>query len=203
MFHLMPTLLLLLAPEPGDLAPLRQLADWMVGTFSSQQQAKEDPAYFDVRLHVVRIWPERQGEHWLYVEQAMATALDKPYRQRVYKLEARPDGRFVSRVFSLPGDPLKYAGAWKQPQPLAELKPTDLAERTGCHIVLRRQADGSFVGSTEGRSCPSDLRAAKYATSEVTITADRLHSWDRGFDASGKQVWGAEKGPYQFRREKD
>ena len=32
---------------------------------------------------------------------------------------------------------------------------------------------------------------------------DRLLSWDRGFDAAGKQVWGAEKGPYEFLRVKE
>ncbi|MEY2746457.1 MAG: CpeT/CpcT family, partial [Planctomycetota bacterium] len=25
-------------------------------------------------------------------------------------------------------------------------------------------------------------------------------SWDRGFDAAGKQVWGSTKGPYLFER---
>jgi hypothetical protein len=31
--------------------------------------------------------------------------------------------------------------------------------------------------------------------------ADRLESWDRGFDAAGVQVWGSEKGPYVFVRD--
>ena len=32
----------------------------------------------------------------------------------------------------------------------------------------------------------------------AVIVAGRFHSWDRGFDASGKQVWGATAGPYEF-----
>jgi hypothetical protein len=39
-----------------------------------------------------------------------------------------------------------------------------------------------------------------YTTSEVTITNDTIASWDRGFDADGNQKWGAEAGPYIFRR---
>ena len=39
-----------------------------------------------------------------------------------------------------------------------------------------------------------------YTTSEVSIEARAITSWDRGFDADGAQVWGAEKGPYVFAR---
>ena len=40
---------------------------------------------------MAQIWPDSQGAIWLYVEQAVATSLDKPYRQRVYKLEQQGD----------------------------------------------------------------------------------------------------------------
>ena len=36
------------------------------------------------------------------------------------------------------------------------------------------------------------------ATSEVVVSPGRIESWDRGFDAEGAQVWGAEKGAYVF-----
>jgi len=55
-----------------------------------------------------------------------------------------------------------------------------------------------FVGGTEGKGCASDLRRATYATSEVVVKLDHLTSWDRGFDKSDRQVWGAEKGGYVF-----
>jgi hypothetical protein len=44
------------------------------------------------------------------------------------------------------------------------------------------------------------MRGASYATSEVVLRDDGLDTWDRGFDDAGKQVWGATKGAYQFRR---
>ena len=180
-------------------AELKRLAGFMAGSFSSKEQAAEDKAFFDVRLHMAPIWTDRKGEHWLYVEQAMAGALEKPYRQRVYKLVWK-DGDPVSVVYTLPGDALKFAGAWKKPEVLAKLKPTDLTEREGCAIVLKKKTDGNYSGSTVGKGCASDLRGAKYATSEVTITADTLTSWDRGYDGAGKQVWGAVKGPYVFKK---
>ena len=56
------------------------------------------------------------------------------------------------------------------------------------------------MGGTRGEGCASNLRGAAYATSEVVIMPGRIESWDRGFDAEGHQVWGAEKGAYVFVR---
>jgi hypothetical protein len=188
-------------PSKKEVAELERVTGFLTGTFSSEAQSKEDKAFFDVRLRMTPIWPERKGEHWLYVEQAISNALDKPYRQRVYHVVWK-DGGPVSLVYTLPGDPLKYAGAWKQPKPLSDLTPEQLVARDGCGIVLKRQPDGSYKGATVGNECKSDLRGATYATSEVALKEDSLTSWDRGFDASGKQVWGAVKGPYVFIKEK-
>ena len=175
------------------------LADWLSGDFTSAAQAAGNPRFFEIELHVRRIWPERDGGPWLYVEQAAATAPDRPYRQRVYQVGRADDGRLVSRVYTLPGDPLDYAGAWSDPAKLDAIGPDDLARRDGCAVYLRRDGD-RFAGGTEGRGCESTLAGAAYATSEVTVYADRLESLDRGHDADGEQVWGSEAGPYVFRR---
>ncbi len=181
---------------------VRTLCAWMTGPFSSAAQAAADPEHYrDIRLHMVPIWPGRADGPWLYVEQAAATALDRPYRQRVYRLRARPDGAIESAVYTLPGDPRVWAGAWREPERFAALRPEELQPRTGCALVLRRQPDGSFRGSTVGTGCESTLQGARYATSEATIWPDRMVTWDRGFDAEGRQVWGAEKGGYEFRKE--
>lgn len=175
------------------------LASWMAGTYTSEAQASTDPDnFFNVRLIMVPIWTERSDGRWLYVEQAMSTALDKPYRQRIYQVTAQGQG-FESTVYTLPGSPLDYAGAWQDPSRFDALSPQMLTEREGCEIILTwDEASQSFKGSTIAQNCPSDLRGSTYATSEVTITATSLNSWDRGFDAAGNQVWGATKGGYQF-----
>ncbi|MDX2116430.1 MAG: chromophore lyase CpcT/CpeT [Planctomycetota bacterium] len=178
------------------------LTRWMEGSFSSAEQAAAEPEHFrDVRLHMARVWPEREDGVWLYVEQAMASAEARPYRQRMYRLSrGARRGTLESRVYELPGDPLVYAGAWKNAAVLGALEAGRLLPREGCTITLRREGE-MFTGSTDGRACASTLRGAAYATSEVTITEDALTSWDRGFDAESKQVWGAERGPYVFVKE--
>lgn len=82
--------------------PVAEVAKLLSGSYSSQRQSEIDQSYCDVRLAMRPIWTERSGEHWLYVEQAMATALDKPYRQRLYRIEAGPEGGVISHVYTLP-----------------------------------------------------------------------------------------------------
>ncbi len=43
-------------------------------------------------------------------------------------------------------------------------------------------------------------QGASYATSEVTLDEVALESWDRGYDDTDTQVWGATQGPYVFIR---
>lgn len=192
------------AAGAGTSRDFAQLVDWMTGSFSSQAQSERDEAYYDIRLEMWPIWAEHGSgdEAWLYVEQAVAGREDAPYRQRVYRVRALDDGRVESAVYTLPG-PERFVGAWKTEAPLATLHPDSLIEREGCAIVLERTDDDSFVGATGERSCPSDLRGASYATSEVRVFAAGLDSWDRGFDPDDAQVWGAEKGAYEFRRRTD
>jgi len=174
------------------------LTSWMTGDFSSAVQAAEDPDFFDVSLHIATIWPDLEGGHWLYVEQAMRDYPDQPYRQRVYRLRELVPGLFEIQVYTLPAATV-VVGAWQDEHPLAELGPDDLIVREGCSILMRRR-DDTFVGSTLASLCDSSLRGASYATSEVVVTPDGIVSWDRGFAADGTQVWGATKGGYVFDR---
>lgn len=183
--------------EDADMAILES---WMTGTFSSGRQAAADSEnYFDIRLVMIPVWTDRADGPWLYVEQAAASALGRPYRQRVYHLVNDGDGDYRSEVYTLPGKPLDVAGCWRAEIPLHGITPEDLALREGCAIHLRRTPEG-FVGSTRGKGCSSKLGDAAYATSEVTIVENLVTSWDRGFDADDVQVWGATEGAYEFVR---
>ncbi|MFN0035555.1 MAG: chromophore lyase CpcT/CpeT [Saprospiraceae bacterium] len=176
---------------------LNTLVNYMVGDFSSQAQSQRDSDFYDIRLHIRPIWASDKANHWLYVEQATASAEAKPYRQRVYKVENDGAGSFKSIVYTLP-DPANWAGKYKTPEAFDALKPADLSLREGCTVFLKKQKDGTFAGATQGISCESTLRGAKYASSKVTITKTMLRSWDQGFNEKGEQMWGATKGGYEF-----
>jgi hypothetical protein len=176
------------------------VASWMTGSFSSAAQAASDPDFLDIRLEMARIWEDRQDGIWIYVEQAAAASLDKPYRQRIYRVFVQPNGLIVSEVYEFPGAALRFAGAHRRPELLDEVTPRTLTLKDGCQVVLRRASDTAWVGGTVGSTCLSSLRGAHYATSEVAVTPDGLRTLDRGFDEQGKQVWGSTKGAYIFDR---
>jgi len=199
----------LAATTPGrGLLPFRpsdgaraMLATWMTGSFSSAEQASADSNYLDIRLEMHPIWKDLDDGYWLYVEQAVATHLDQPYRQRVYKLSAQADGSIRSDVYTIP-DPVRFVGVWKESDRLGELMPDDLMIKPGCEVILRRMAGAGFEGGTVGTGCFSELRGAAYAISEVKVNSEGIESWDRGFDSDGNQVWGAEHGGYVFKKTK-
>jgi hypothetical protein len=185
--------------SPGPAPGSAELAQYLSGHFTSAAQAATTAGYLAIELRVQPIWPERSDGPWLYVEQADARTPERPYRQRVYRLE-RQGEHYLSHIYTLKGEALRHAGAWRETRPLAALGPADLELRAGCEVVLTRSSEGRYRGATAERSCPSDLRGARWASSEVTLDGKVLESWDRGFDAAGAQVWGATAGPYRFVR---
>lgn len=176
---------------------LKELRDMMAGTFSSEAQSKVDAEFFHISLEMQPIWQKNKDGYWLYVEQAMATTKDKPYRQRVYHLYQHDDNTLVSQVYELK-DPERFAGKASDPAALTSLTPDQLVSKEGCGIYLRKTKKGIFEGSTEDKACPSNLRGARFTTSKVTLTKEGMESWDQGWDANGQQVWGATKGGYRF-----
>lgn len=175
---------------------LQQLSEWMTGEFDSSEQAEKDSSYYNISLKMTRIWPEKNNGIYLYVEQAVASTPNEPYRQRVYFISQLDDFNYTSDVYTLK-EPEKFIGAWKTPEQFKDITVFDLKFKEGCTVFLNY--DGfQYSGKTKESSCKSDLRGASYATSEVIILPEKLTSWDRGFNESGDQVWGAEEGPYIF-----
>jgi len=174
---------------------LSTLQKAMVGHYDTREQAATDSAFFEIALHMAPIWPERG--YWLYVEQAMYDKQNKPYRQRVYELKKDEKGGLVSVIYTLPVDSV-WIGQWKNPAAFDVLSPADLTEKKGCSVFLKKTGEGNYSGSTKPGECLSPFRGATWTSSEVELFPGKLVSWDRGFDADKKQVWGAEKGGYIF-----
>ena len=180
---------------------LKEVVSNMAGSFSREAQAKSDTDFYDVHLNMVQFWKNNKNGYWLYVEQALVSALDKPYRQRVYHVYLENDTVIASKVYELKNTK-QYIGAWNNLDKLKKITNDSLVDRQGCAIYLRKNTDGTFSGKTPGKECLSSLRGATYATSEVTIYKDKIISWDRGWDRDNLQVWGAKKGAYVFIKQK-
>lgn len=176
------------------------LSEWMTGEFDSADQEANDSSYYNISLKMTRIWPEKTNGLYIYVEQAVASSLNEPYRQRVYFVSQIDEFTFSSDIYNLKEEE-KFVGAWEDATKFNDSNVFDLSYKDGCTVFLTY--DGfQFEGSTNKGKCASSLRGATYATSEVVILPQSLTSWDRGYDENDKQVWGAEKGPYIFKRKK-
>lgn len=184
-----------LAGPAGD-RDLLQFASLLTGNFSSEAQSKTDSAYFNISLSMTRIWADRTDGIWLYVEQAVATQKDKPYRQRVYQLAHPEKDQFTSEIYTIK-DKEQFIGLQNDPAKMQLLSPDKIELKDGCTVILTREK-GTYRGGTEGNGCKSDLRGAAYATTKIVLTEGMLESWDQGFDSAGTQVWGAVKGGYRF-----
>jgi CpeT protein len=174
---------------------LKKIYKTMLGHFSSESQSKRDTNFFNIHLNMTPLWKEK-NEYYLYVEQATSSALERPYRQRVYHLYIQDKNTIVSKVYEIK-EPKKYINAYNKPSLLTMLTKDDLIDRQGCGIYLKKKGK-LYVGSTPGKECLSTLRGATYATSEVEMYKDKMITLDRGWDATDKQVWGSTFGGYEF-----
>lgn len=183
--------------EVKEDAELKELFTLMQGSFNSSDQAKVDSSYYNISLHMYPIWEDKGN--FLYVEQALNSMQNRPYRQRIYEVTRASDSTFSSAVYNLNVDSL-WIGKWKTPKAFDLITLKDIALKEGCEVVLKRVAPKQFMGKTGDDTCVSTMRGASFARSEVEILEDKVISWDRGFDADGNYVWGAEKGPYIFNK---
>jgi CpeT protein len=183
--------------EPTPIAPA--FYRYLQGSFDSADQAAEDASYYHIDLTMCAVEAPELGELALYVEQAVPGS--DPYRQRIYVIEeAEPvDSTARSVIYEL-----DYTMPWigfceGEGSATGTVTPDMVTELEGCAVTV--SWDGaSFEGSTVEGECLTDWQGATYATSEVMLDAERLESWDRGWDANGDYVWGATAGPYVFVR---
>ena len=178
--------------------PFSLLRQYMSGRFSSEQQSKNDSDYFDIRLRMEPIWKSSENEFYLYVEQAMSTALDKPYRQRIYRVVKQSDDLFISYIYTV-NAPQRFTGKLGSDDVFNTITPDSLKVLEGCEVTLTYNRElMQFEGVTADKTCPSTRSGATYTTSRVVIGAQGMNSWDQGWNDAGAQVWGATKGGYSF-----
>jgi hypothetical protein len=184
------------AAEPAAPSAADTVYRWLQGRFDSAEQAAAHPDdYMTITLAMCAVTVPGV-DRALYVEQAVPGSA--PYRQRVYAVRDGdpPATQAVTTIYELV-DPTAFVGACDRPAPT--IAADAITEKVGCGVTLTF-ADGAYTGATAPNACPSALRGATWASSEVTLTPDLLESWDRGWDAAGAHVWGATEGPYRFVR---
>jgi CpeT/CpcT family (DUF1001) len=191
---------------PGDAQitleqDVKAVVKHLVGVMDTGNQAAANPHKPHVRMTTCPIavtgLTTPSGAVYLYQEQALADKLAEPYRQRVLEISASPYSQSVRSLTFKLTQPQSVIGFCNQPLTQRTLRAETLVAG-GCAVFLRRSGE-NYAGSTPIDGCPANVRGAVRLTNRVLLHADGMDTWDRGFDAKGKQIWGAKTESYQYR----
>ncbi|MEN9221999.1 MAG: chromophore lyase CpcT/CpeT [Thermostichus sp. BF3_bins_97] len=188
-----------------DLTPspeLMQMARWLAGDFSNQEQAWENPPFFaQIRVAYRPLPAPVLGGIGFYVEQAYGGHLEDPYRQAVVKLE-QTGSEIVIRNYR-PLKPERWRGcAREQADLLSQLTAEDITYLPGCDVRVKQQGH-TFVGTTEpGQQCCVVRKGqTTYLQTTLHLSETEFCSHDQGMDpTTHQQVWGALAGAFRFQK---
>lgn len=170
------------------------LARWLPGRYSTAAHAAADEKAQTAHRHiraVLNITPvsveglEAPAPYQsYYLEQALAEAPDKPYRQRVIVLQKTEAGLWQNVDYRVDHPPVN--GRFQMDQ---------LRREPGCEVLWTRVDEHLFKGSAgQGKTCRSALRGATHVVSYSELTPSTLTSLDQGFDDTGAHKWGPPPG---------
>ncbi len=180
------------------------VASRLEGVMDTAAQASANPKAPNVRMTTCRVTlatgtlPPETDSVFLYQEQALAKDLTKPYRKRFLQISSSPYSQSVrSRSFK-PTSPSTWINFCAKPARDRTIKSGDLGTAV-CSVFLKPSGD-DYIGNTPADGCPANVRGAVRIKNHIVLHVNGMDTWDRGFDAVGKQVWGAQSDSYQFRK---
>ena len=142
-----------ISKQSTEHSDLDRLAQLMVGTFNTKAQSARDSQFYNIQLKMCRIWTQDPNQYWLYVEQATAKTLNKPYRQRIYKLEQISKKQFVSKVYNIPSPELAMSIQLKSDTPACSLPLKEaLHFLRGDSIIAESEMEGWHLIHFEGHA---------------------------------------------------
>lgn len=182
---------------------LEVLSSYLTGTWESLAQGAPGGPVGDsskVTMRVARVWEERRGEYWFYEEFERAGEAGRPYLQQLVRAgTVGEDVIFVE--YTLPGEARRYVGAWANTRAaFGGTDPKTLREYPDCRQKATMQNIIVFAGGMIGKACRAGVPEGSYRIRDFSLSSSTLRLWDRGYDASGKIVWGSAAGPLELRR---
>lgn len=191
-----------------DSSLIPTLADYLAGEFDNREQALSDPVWF---VHL-RLWQRpvplfTADSLTLFAEQANVLTLDQPYRQRLLRLQPAagdPQAPIQVQYYAFK-DPTLVKGAGQNPQVLQTLTTDEIDLLPGCvlQVTPQQQANHTFQFMAlppPGARCYFTYeQQVRQVALGFEVTPEKFLSYDKGVDPeTGKALWGAIMGPYQF-----
>lgn len=198
---------------------LTELKNRLEGNFDSQEQSQIDKNFNNISLHMkevtfstIKTKPNLKTKTkskiktsqkvegiYVYEEQALMSTPETPFHQCIYFLSRKGDSVISCQVYEM-NAPLRFAGAWSDPNKLSKLSPDSLIEMQNCVLFFYKNDDGNYIGNTRYKGCENTSKGAAYKTSEWTVYPSMIISKERGYDSNEKLVWGNEKSGYRYRK---
>lgn len=178
-------------------ADVDAVAQHLIGIMDTAAQAAQSTDIPSVRMITCTVTVEGTDGRFLYQEQALKRNLNQPYRQRFLRLSLSEDGETVESRTYKPKNPETWIGLCEQARN-ERIIGRDRITDANCSVYLVPWHD-LYIGHTQPGGCSADFRGAVRVTNTIVLHQAGMNTWDRGFNAQGEQVWGAESHPYQFR----
>ncbi|ABW32426.1 chromophore lyase CpcT/CpeT [Acaryochloris marina] len=177
------------------------LAKWLAAEFSNQAQAIENPPlYAHIQVSIRPLPRKLLTGYCLYLEQAYAFMLKKPYRTRVIHILEHKDSILIEN-YELHKKEL-FLGGTRDPLILNKISTEHLIKKEGCDMNVEWTGH-SFVGTVvPGKSCKV-VRNGKttYLDNSFEVDQNKFISIDRGRDPETDElIWGSIAGPFHFSR---
>lgn len=186
---------------------VEDVAKRLEGIMDTSARARVNPKAANVRMTACRINLNDNNSQtanksnkpiFLYQEQALSNELNKPYRQRFLEISSVNNGRTVRSQSYKPANPESLINFCNRSTRERTVKLSDLGKPV-CNVYLTRSGE-NYIGITPTQGCPANFRGAVRITNTIVLSKTGMNTWDRGFDANGKQVWGAKAESYEFRK---
>ena len=192
--------------QPDPMAGhVQQVTSYLTGIMETSAQAKAIPGAPSVRMTTCEVKlnqtdpsAKRSQGVFLYQEQALTRNLSKPYRQRFLEIIPSIDKNGIESVSFKPINPKKWIGLCKK-TPSERVISYQEIENANCSVFLKPVGD-QYIGETQPGGCVTNFKGAVKITNTIELDQNGMETQDRGFDAQGKRVWGAENRPYQYQK---
>jgi hypothetical protein len=187
--------------SPMSLSPtLVTLAQYLAGEFDNRDQAIADPAWF---VHL-KMWQRpvplfSEDSITIFAEQANVLQLERPYRQRLLRLQDRQEQIHI-QYYSF-SQPDRYRGAGANPAQFQDLTIAEVELLPRCVLsVARPEGSDRFCSSPlpDTQCCFAYAGEIRQVSLGFEVDSQQFLSYDKGIDAEGKALWGAIMGPYRY-----
>jgi len=177
---------------PSYVAPELYAPSWSdkgIATIADQLSGSWASSDADIAMAIAPVAIDGMSDT-LYVESVRSSTAWEPYRQAVFQLY-RYKGEIRLRTYEFATGSVSkgvYVGMWAATEMFPAISSSDLIATLD--VELQTSHNG-FTGATP-YPYPTGIAGAVEMTSSVTLDGDTLNVADRGFDAEGNVVWGAD-----------